>query len=68
MNRKFIVTIEETISQNFEVCAEDENEAEKIAREKYDCAEFVLEPGNLILKKMFVQDESCENKNGWIEF
>lgn len=45
--RKFMVTIEETVSQDFDVEANSQEEAIKIVRDKYRNGEFVLEPGNL---------------------
>lgn len=52
---------------DFIVEAETAREAMEIAREKYYKCEFVLEPGNLIAKKMAVslpRDEAV----GWTEF
>ena len=45
---KYKVTIEEHISQEFEVEAEDEKQAEDIAIEKYSNEEFVVENVSLI--------------------
>ena len=45
---KFKVTIEEHISQQFEVEADDERQAEDVAREKYRSGEFVVDNGSLI--------------------
>ncbi len=44
---KYKVLIEETVSETFEVEAESEGEAVKLASDKYEKGEFVLEPGNL---------------------
>ena len=46
--KNLLSTIEEHISQEFEVEAEDEKQAEDIAIEKYSNEEFVLENGSLI--------------------
>ena len=43
---KFKVTIEEHISQQFEVEADDERQAEDVAREKYRSGEFVVDNGS----------------------
>lgn len=64
---KFVIAIEEVVSQNFEVEAEDAGEAIEIAEEKYKKGEFVLEPGNLMYKQMAVMEpegEACE----WVLF
>lgn len=64
---KFIVTIEETVSQGFEVEAESAEEAMVIAEEKYNNCEFVLEPGELVSKQMAIT--SPESKaTEWTEF
>ena len=42
--KKWIITIEETISQDFEIEAEDIKKAMELAREKYKDGEFVVEP------------------------
>ena len=54
--KKFIVTIEEMVSEDFEIIAENEEKAEKIATEKYNNGEFVLEPGNLVAKQMQIHN------------
>ena len=51
MKRKYSIIIEETISENFEIEAEDIDEALKVAKQKYKNGEIVLNPGNLILSK-----------------
>lgn len=65
--KEFVITIRETLVDDFIVEAETAREAMEIAREKYYKCEFVLEPGNLIAKKMAVslpRDEAV----GWTEF
>lgn len=66
--KKFKVIIEETISQEFEVEAEDFENAEEIAIEKYDNGEFVLEPGEVSYKQMSVCDEDTQEQTNWFEF
>ena len=61
--KKFKITIEETISEEFEVTAESEEEAAEIAEKKYNNGEFVLEPGNLTGKRLSVNDS-----DKWTEF
>ena len=51
---KFKVTIEEHISQQFEVEADDERQAEDVAREKYRSGEFVVDNGSLIRNKLHI--------------
>lgn len=65
---KFIVTIEEMVSDDFEVLAENYEEAEKIAVEKYKNGEFVLEPGNLVAKQMKIHNITDDVRTDWIEF
>lgn len=66
--RKFTVTIQETVYDDFTVYAENLEKAQLIAERKYDNAEFVLEPGNLIEKKINVRDELAAEESGWNEF
>lgn len=51
---KFTVIIEETVSQDFDIEANSQEEAIKIARDKYRNGEFVLEPGNLELAQVML--------------
>ena len=64
---EYVITIEETVSQEFIVKADSAEEAMDIAQQKYRDCEFVLEPGNLVAKQMM-----CEAPDGevtdWIEF
>jgi len=63
----FQICIEETVSQMFSVIAKDNEEAIKIASEKYHDHEFVLNPGELISKQMAIilpEEQASE----WIEF
>lgn len=63
----FQICIKETVSQKFSVVAQDVEKAIKIASEKYNDCEFVLEPGELISKQManiLPEEQSAE----WIEF
>lgn len=65
--KTFTITIEETVSQEFNVEAESAEEAMEIAEEKYNNGEFVLEPGELVCKQMAItspNDEATE----WTEF
>lgn len=66
--KKFIVTIEETISQDFEVIAENEEDAIDIAIEKYNNGEFCLSPGTLVAKQMAVENVTDNLFTDWFEF
>ena len=67
MNKKYVICIEEVVSKEFEVFAENEENAMEIARKKYRSGEFVLEPGMLSAKKMAIvfPDGAVTD---WIEF
>lgn len=65
--KKYYITIEEHISENFEVEANSIEEAMQIAEEKYDNGEFVLENGNLTYKCMQADDRNGDCTE-WTEF
>lgn len=46
--KKFNVTVEEKVSQDFVIQADSQEEAEKLARKLYKNGDLVLEPGNLL--------------------
>ena len=60
--KKFCVVIEETVSEEFEVEAENKDDAIRKATKKYRNGEFILSPGNLESKKISVDNYE------WIEF
>ena len=66
--RKYSITIEETISQDFVVFADNDDEAKKIATENYHKGEFVLEPGSLLAKQMAIHRVADGKKSEWTEF
>ena len=68
IEQHFVVTIEETVSENFDVIARDYREAIDVAIKKYRNCEFVLEPGNLIFKQLIVYNTKNEALTEWIEF
>lgn len=45
--RKYAILIEETVTGEFEIFAENEEDALEKARQKHKTTEFVLEPGEL---------------------
>lgn len=63
---KYTITIEEMVSENFEVEAATADEAMEIAEQKYRDGEFVLEPGNLVCTQMAITDPD-EEATEWIE-
>lgn len=65
--KNYIVTIEEMISQDFEVYAKDIGEALAIAEKKYYDGEFVLAPGNLVCKQISATDYDRDCVD-WYEF
>lgn len=68
MRKKYSITIEEMISKTFEVFAENDEQAESIAIEKYKSGEFVLDPGNLVAKQMQINNETEGYIIDWKEF
>ena len=45
--KKYAILIEETVTEEFEIFAENEEDALEKARQKHKTTEFVLEPGEL---------------------
>lgn len=66
--KKYYVTIEEVISETFEVMADSVDSAKKIAEKKYKHEEIILSPGNLIHKQMRIKNETHTEATKWIEF
>ena len=64
--KKYIVTIEETLDDDFEVMANSPEEALRIAEEKYWSCDFVVRP-NVTYRQMSVQKPS-EEVTSWVEF
>lgn len=64
---KFLLTIEEMVSQDFEVDAEDEKEALEIAIDKYKKGIFVLEPGEVKYRQILINTQE-EKVSAWVEF
>lgn len=65
--KKYTITIEEKVVDEFEVEANDFSEAIDIAKEKYYKGEFVLSPGEVQCKQMAIVSPSCECTE-WNEF
>lgn len=67
MTKEFVIVIEETVAQNFEIEAENAEQAIEIAEKKHYKGEFVLEPGEVCFKQMAVIKP--DNKaTEWVEF
>lgn len=64
---KYVIAIEEMLSECFEVDATTAENAMQIAEEKYNNGKFVLEPGNLVCKQMAVMSPENETTE-WVEF
>ena len=62
---KFLVNIEEVVCEKFEVDAESMEEAQRIVKRAYESGEIVLEPGELVEKRIAVFDEAT---NEWSEY
>jgi hypothetical protein len=66
--KKFTITIEEMVSEDFEIEAETMEEAMDIAEEMYNNGDIVLEPGNLVSKQMMGEDTETGECTEWSEF
>lgn len=64
---RYIVSIEETIAQGFEVEACNAEQAIQKAEEKYQNGEFILESGEVHAKKIAVIDSTMET-TAWLNF
>lgn len=64
---KYIITIEETVAKDFEVEADDAEEAYETAEQKYKSGEFVLDPGKCQFRQMAITSPS-EESTEWREF
>lgn len=67
-NMIFKVTIEETVSETYDIEASSMEEAREIAINKYRNCEIVLEPGILISKRISVCDSKYENQTDFEDF
>ena len=66
--KKFIITIEEHISQAFEIEANDMEEAMELAEKKYHDSDIVLEMAEVNAKLMMAEDELTGECTEWTEF
>ena len=65
---KYTITIEETVSDTFEVEANSIKEATEKAIQNYNEAIFVLEPGNVTATHMQAVSEDEKEDSDWFEF
>ncbi len=65
--KKYTVAIEEMVTQEFEVEAEDFGQAIELAIEKYKKGEFVLEPGEVDFTQIAIVEPPNEVTE-WMEF
>jgi hypothetical protein len=63
----FKITIEESISQTFEIEAESMEAAEEKAREKYKAGKLVLEDANLVCTQMMAETMDGSFSTSWNE-
>lgn len=65
---KYKITIEEMVSQEFEIEAEDIGAALEMAEENYNKGKWVLKPGNLVCKQICAESHDGEDAVDWYEF
>lgn len=65
--KKYIIAIEEMNVQEFEIEAENDEQAMNFAENKYQNGEFVLVPGKVCFKQMSIIKPDNEVTE-WIEF
>lgn len=64
----YYVIIEEMISKEFKINADTIEEAMNIAEEKYSNGEFILDPGTLVAKQMYAENENGTETTEWVGF
>lgn len=67
MKTKYKITIEETLSEEFEIEADNIHEALRMAQEDYKNGTLVLSPGELICKQICAAEEGGDYVD-WYEF
>lgn len=64
---KYTITIEETVTKDFEIEANSAEEAYETAEQKYKSGEFVLDPGDCQFRQIAITKPS-EEATEWQEF
>lgn len=64
--KRFTILIEETVAQEFEVCADDAEAALEIAQQNYKDGIFVLAPGEAQVAQMRIS-EPANQVTEWVE-
>lgn len=64
---KYTITIEETVTKDFEIEASDADEAYEMAEQKYKSGEFVLDSGECQFRQIAITKLSNEATE-WREF
>lgn len=65
--KKYVVTIEETISQDFDIEANSLEEALEIARKKYRSCEFIVESESCTFVQAQARTEDVTEISEWRE-
>ncbi len=65
--QKFVIAIEETVAQEFEIIADTAEEAVEIAKEQYKKGIIVLSPGEAQFRQMAIVKPEKESTE-WCEF
>lgn len=68
VKKLFKITIEETISESFDIYANNFEDAKKIAIGKYNNGDIVLSPGELIFKQITFLNTENNSETEWFEF
>lgn len=58
---KYTITIEETVTKDFDIEADSAEEAYETAEQKYKSGEFVLDPGECQFRQMAITNPSKES-------
>jgi hypothetical protein len=65
---KVFITIEETISDTFEIEENSVDKAVETAKSKYNSGEFIVESGNVTNRMIYGREENSEEGTEWIKF
>ncbi len=67
MKKRFMIAIEETCVEEFEIMAESQEEAMEIAEKRYRNGDIILEPGEVQFRQIAIVSPS-EGSTEWVEF